>query len=73
LIPFALARAMPVFVRSLIFSASTFAKDDSSASRMLRTSSLSVARCFRPLKHGVAHAAVRGRRQPKRASGRRAV
>ena len=43
-VPFAFARAMPAFVRSLIFCASTFAKDESSAIRTLRTNSLSVAR-----------------------------
>jgi hypothetical protein len=40
-----LARAMPAFVRSLIFWASTFAKDESRPSRIFRTNSLSVARC----------------------------
>jgi hypothetical protein len=45
LIPLARARAMPAFVRSLIFCASIFAKDDNSASRTFQTSSLSVARC----------------------------
>jgi hypothetical protein len=40
----ALARDMPAIVRSLIFYASILANDDRSASRMLRTSSLSVAR-----------------------------
>ena len=44
LMPFAFARAMPALVRSLIFCASTFAKDESRASRMFRTNSLSVAR-----------------------------
>ena len=34
--PLAFARAMPAFVRSPIFWASTLAKDESSASRMLR-------------------------------------
>ena len=43
--PFAFARAMPDFVRSLIFYASNFDKDESKASRMFRTSSLSVAKC----------------------------
>ena len=43
LIPFAFARAIPAFVRSLIFCASTFARDDSRASRIFRTNSLSVA------------------------------
>jgi len=45
LMPLALARFIPAFVRSLIFCASTFANDESRASRMFLTSSLSVARC----------------------------
>ena len=45
LMPLALARAMPALVRSLIFCASTFAKDESGASRIFRTNSLSVERC----------------------------
>ena len=45
LIPLAFARTMPALVRSLIFCASTFAKEESSASKILRTNSLSVARC----------------------------
>jgi hypothetical protein len=44
LMPLALARAIPAFVRSLTLWASTFAKEESRASRILRTSSLSVAR-----------------------------
>ena len=34
--PLAFARAIPAFVRSLIFCASSFAKDESNASRMFR-------------------------------------
>ena len=45
LMPLAFARAIPAFVRSLIFWASSFANDESNASRMFRTSSLSVAKC----------------------------
>jgi hypothetical protein len=41
----AFARAIPAFVRSLIFWASTFAKDANKANKIFRTSSLSVARC----------------------------
>jgi hypothetical protein len=40
LMPLAFARAIPAFERSLIFCASTFAKDESKARRILRTSSL---------------------------------
>jgi hypothetical protein len=45
LAPAAFARAFPAFVLRLIFRASTFASDASKASRIFRTSSLSVARC----------------------------
>ena len=44
-LPCALARAMPARVRSDIFCASTLASEASRARRILRTSSLSVARC----------------------------
>ena len=47
LIPLTFALAIPAFVRSLIFCASTFAKDESRARRIFRTSSLSVARSVR--------------------------
>ena len=40
-----LRASIPDFVRSLIFSASNFANDESNASKMFRTSSLSVAKC----------------------------
>ena len=46
LAPFAFARAIPAFVLSLIFCASTSARDESSASRILRTSS-TARKCFR--------------------------
>jgi hypothetical protein len=38
-------RAIPALVRSLIFCASSFANDESNASRTFRASSLSVDRC----------------------------
>ena len=37
LMPLAFARAIPAFVRSLIFYASIFARDESNASKMFRT------------------------------------
>ena len=45
LMPLAFARAIPALVRSLIFCASSFANDESNASRTFRTNSLSVAKC----------------------------
>lgn len=44
-LPFARARSRPAFVRWLIFSRSSFASEARVASRMSRTSSLSVERC----------------------------